>query len=214
LIDYALLVPVGYLLGSLPFGVLVGRLVKRIDIREHGSGNAGMTNVIRLVGTPAGILVLALDMGKAALAVGLALLFSDSAGVAAGAGLAALAGHIWPVFVGFRGGRGTASGWGALFVLSPVAGLAATVIGLALVALTRYVSVGSIFGATAGGLTLAGLSLMGLSLMGLEHPSEYLWFGLIGTVLIVLRHKENIQRLLNGEEHRLGHTVDTLRGGC
>ena len=214
MIDYALLVPVGYLLGSLPFGVLVGRLVKRIDIRDHGSGNAGMTNVIRLVGTPAGVLVLALDMGKAALAVGLALVFSDTAGVAAAAGLAALAGHIWPVFGGFRGGRGTASGWGALFVLSPVAGLAATVIGLALVALTRYVSVGSIFGATAGGLTLAGLSLMGLSLMGLEHPSEYRWFGLIGTVLIVLRHKENIQRLLNGEEHRLGHTVNTLQGGC
>ena len=212
MIDYAVLVPVGYLLGSLPFGVLVGRLLKRIDIREHGSGNAGMTNVIRLIGAPAGILVLALDMGKAALAVGLALVFSDTAGVAAAAGLAALAGHIWPVFVGFRGGRGTASGWGALFVLSPVAGLAATVIGLALVALTRYVSVGSIFGATVGGLTLAGLSLMGLSLMGLDHPSEYLWFGLVGTALIVVRHKENIQRLLNGEEHRLGHTVDTLRG--
>ncbi len=187
--------------------MLVGRAVKRIDIREHGSGNAGMTNVIRLVGVPAGILVLAMDMGKAALAVGLALKFSSSGGVAAGAGLAALAGHIWPVFVGFRGGRGTASGWAALLVLSPIAGLAGTIIGILLVALTRYVSLGSISGAAAGGLTLVALSLIGW-----EHP-QYIWFGLIGTVLILLRHKENIQRLIRGEEHRLSRTVGTLRGG-
>ena len=191
----------------MPFGVLVGRAVTRIDVREHGSGNTGMTNVMRLAGIPAGILVLALDMGKAALAVGLALLFSDSDGVAAGAGLAAVAGHIWPVFVGFRGGRGTASGWAALLVLSPIAGIASTIIGLPLLLLTRYVSVGSISGAAVGGLTLAALSLTS------HAEPQYAWYGLIGTALVLLRHRENVRRLLRGEEHRLGRTVNPLRGG-
>lgn len=177
-------------------------------MRDYGSGNTGMTNVMRLAGVPAGVLVLVLDMGKAALAVGLARVFSDSAGVAAGAGLAALAGHIWPVFIGFRGGRGTASGLAALIVLSPVAGLASTIIGLPLLLLTRYVSVGSISGATVGGLTLVALSLT----TSLAEP-QYAWFGVIGTTLVLLRHKENIQRLLRGEERKLGGTADTLHGG-
>lgn len=167
-----------------------------------------MTNVMRLAGVPAGVLVLGLDMGKAALAVGLALYFSSSDGVAAGAGLAALVGHIWPVFIGFKGGRGTASGWAALFVLSPIAGLVGTVIGLPLLLVTRYVSVGSISGATAGGLTLVALSLT----TSLAEP-QYAWFGVIGTALVLIRHKENIQRLLRGEERKLGGTAGPLHGG-
>lgn len=187
--------------------MIVGRVTKRIDVRDHGSGNTGMTNVMRLAGVPAGVLVLGLDMGKAALAVGLALYFSSSDGVAAGAGLAALVGHIWPVFIGFRGGRGTASGWAALFVLSPIAGLVGTVIGLPLLLITRYVSVASISGATAGGLTLVALSLT------TSLAEQYAWFGGIGTALVLIRHKENIQRLLRGEERKLGGTADSLHDG-
>lgn len=197
--DYLILVPVSYLMGSIPFGVLVGWVIKRVDIREHGSGNIGMTNVMRLAGVPAGIVVLALDMGKAALAVMLAKWLGNSAGVTTSCALFVLAGHIWPVFIGFRGGRGTASGWAALFVLSPIAGVVATMVALPLLLITKYVSVGSIVGATVGGLTIAGLAFSG------HAETHYAWFGFIGTSLILIRHRENIKRLVKGEERKLGN---------
>ena len=199
---FLILVPVSYLLGSIPFGVLVGWVIQRVDIREHGSGNIGMTNVMRLAGVPAGIIVLALDMGKAALAVVLAMWLGNSAGVTSSCALAALAGHVWPVFIGFRGGRGTASGWAALFVLSPISGLVATIAALPLLFITKYVSVASIVGATVGGLTVSVLALSG------RTESQYAWFGFIGTILILIRHNENIRRLVKGEERKLGSHED------
>ena len=151
------MIPISYLIGSIPFGVLIGWIIKRVDIREHGSGNIGMTNVMRLAGVPAGIVVLALDMGKAVLAVILGMWLWNSAGVTTICALLVLTGHIWPVFIGFKGGRGTASGWAALFVLSPISGVVATVVALPLLFMTKYVSVGSIVGATVGGLTILSL---------------------------------------------------------
>ncbi len=204
--DYLILVPVAYLIGSVPFGVLVGKLVSNVDIREYGSGSMGMTNVLRTIGKPAAAAVLLLDMGKGVAAVLIAKILFDSPGAEVAAALAALIGHVWPVFIGFRGGRGTASGWGALWIISPVAGAVATVIGLGLVAATRYVSVGSIAAATLGSLVLVALALGGsVSLV-------YCWYGIVGGALIVLRHRENIARLLNGTERKIGQQVD-LAGG-
>ena len=197
--DYLILVPFSYLMGSIPFGVLVGWVMKRVDIREHGSGNIGMTNVMRLAGVPAGIVVLALDMGKAALAVILAMWLGSSSGVTTICALFVLAGHIWPIFIGFKGGRGTASGWAVLFVLSPISGVVATVVALPMILITKYVSVGSIVGATVGGLTIAVLALSGHTEM------HYAWFGFLGTSLILLRHTENMKRLIKGEERKLGN---------
>ena len=200
--DYLILAPIGYVLGSLPFGLIAGWLAKKIDVRDFGSGSMGMTNVLRSVGIPAAAVVLMLDMGKAILAVVLARIISDSHGVEVVVALAALIGHIWPVFVGFRGGKGTASGWGGLLILSPLSGLVATAVGIPVVAITRYVSLGSILGATSGSITMIALSSLG------HIPFEYIWFGLIGDAVVVVRHKDNIQRLLNGEERKLGQASE------
>jgi glycerol-3-phosphate acyltransferase PlsY len=202
MIDYLILVPIAYLLGSVPFGLIAGKIAGNMDIREHGSGNIGMTNVQRTVGTPAAALVLLLDMGKAALAVVVARIFFDSPGVEAAAALAVVFGHNWPIFIRFRGGKGTASGWGGLIILSPIAGLVAMLVGVPLIALTRYVSLGSVSAAVLGSLSLIIMSTLG------HLPLAYIWFGAIGSVLVVVRHRENIQRLLSGTERKLGQRAE------
>ena len=202
--DYLILVPIAYLLGSVPFGLIAGKLAGNVDIREHGSGNIGMTNVQRTVGTPVAVVVLFLDMGKAVLAVVVARIFFDSPGVDAAAALAVVFGHNWPVFIRFKGGKGTASGWGGLFVLSPIAGLVATLVGLPLIAFTRYVSLASISSAVLGSLALIILAAFG------HRPLAYIWFGAIGSVLVVVRHRENIQRLLSGTERKLGQQSEAV----
>ncbi|MDP6513225.1 MAG: glycerol-3-phosphate 1-O-acyltransferase PlsY [SAR202 cluster bacterium] len=202
MIDYLILVPIAYLLGSVPFGLIAGKIAGNMDIREHGSGNIGMTNVQRTVGTPAAALVLLLDMGKAALAVVVARIFFDSTGVEAAAALAVVFGHNWPIFIRFRGGKGTASGWGGLIALSPIAGLVAMLVGVPLIAVTRYVSLGSVSAAVLGCLSLIIMSTLG------HLPLSYIWFGAIGSVLVVVRHRENIQRLLSGTERKLGQRAE------
>ena len=198
MIDYLFLVPLGYLIGSVPFGLLVGWLFRRVDVREHGSGRTGMTNVLRTAGLPAGILVLALDLAKGAGVIFVSWQISDLPLTHALAGVAAVCGHIWPIYVGFKGGRGTACGWGGLFVLSPISGLVASVIGLGLLGATRYMSLGSIMGAVSGSIALIIMSATDL------EPVGYLWYGLLGAPLIVFSHKDNIDRLRRGEERRVG----------
>ena len=204
MIEYLIMVPVSYLIGAIPFGLLAGKLVAKVDIREYGSGKIGMTNVLRTAGVTAAAVVLLLDMGKAVAAVVIARLLFDSGGVEAAAALAVIFGHNWPVFIGFRGGRGTASGWGGLLILSPIAGLIATVIGVSLVGLTRYVSLGSITAAALGSAVLIALAMIG------HEPLVYSWYGIIGGTLIVVRHRDNIQRLLNGTERKIGHKADVV----
>ena len=146
--DYVIFVAIGYLLGSVPFGVIAGRVVGGVDVRQYGSGSTGTTNVLRTVGRRAAVAVLLLDMGKSVVAVLLARLLTDSDGVEVATALAAIAGHIWPVFAGFRGGKGISVGWSALFVLSPISGLVATLVGVPVIAVSRYVSLGSIIGSS------------------------------------------------------------------
>ena len=206
MIEYLVMVPASYLVGSIPFGLLAGKLVAKVDIRDYGSGKIGMTNVLRTAGVTAAGVVLLLDMGKAVAVVVAARLLFDSYGVEAASALAVIFGHNWPVFIGFRGGRGTASGWGGLLILSPIAGLIATVIGLGLVGLTRYVSLGSVMAAGLGSLALIVLALVG------QEPLVYCWYGIIGGTLIVVRHRDNIQRLLNGTERKIGQKADLAVG--
>ena len=197
-----ILVPVCYLLGSIPFGLIAGKLYRRIDVRDFGSGSTGMTNVVRTVGVPVGALVLLLDMGKGVGAVALARYVLEAPEAAqAAAALSAIAGHNWPVFIGFRGGRGTATGWGALLMLWPVAGLVATIVGVLLIAITRYVSLGSVTATLVGCAVLAVTCLAGAAPMGL------LWFATIGCAFVVGRHRGNIERLLKGEERKLGQSA-------
>lgn len=202
--DFLIFSLAGYLLGSVPFGLIAGRLFSNIDVREHGSGMTGMTNVIRTVGIWAGILVLSLDMGKTVLAVVLARYFTDSLNIEVVAAITAIMGHNWPLYSKFKGGRGVAPGWAGLIILSPIAGIVASLVGLLTIAISRYVSLGSIVGTTSGAITLIVLSLLDVD------PLAYIWYGPIGATIIVVRHKENIQRLLTGKERKLGHRSEGL----
>ena len=198
LLPYIVMILAGYLLGSLPFGLILGKLSKGVDVRDYGSGSTGMTNVMRIAGAPIAALTLFLDMCKAVVAVLIARWLFDAPGAEAAGAIAALTGHNWPLFSGFRGGKGTAAGWGALIILSPLSGLVATLVGVPTVALTRYVSLGSILGTLSGVITLMVLIALDLA------PIEYLSFGVIGACIVVGLHKPNILRLIKGEERKIG----------
>ncbi len=191
-----------YVVSSICFGLIIGKLAKGIDIREFGSGSTGATNVARTCGGKWGILALILDMAKAAVPLSVAVYVVDATPTWCHplTGLAAISGHIWPIFTNFKGGKGIASGWAALIVLSPWAGLAAALTAGPLIAITRYVSLGSIVGSVLGGSVIIALSILSID----ETPRIYGLFGIFGTTITVLLHHQNISRLIKGEESKLG----------
>ncbi|MEX0588368.1 MAG: glycerol-3-phosphate 1-O-acyltransferase PlsY [Cyanobium sp.] len=191
----------GYLLGSTPSGYLAGRWLAGIDIRHEGSGSTGATNVLRVVGKGPALVVFLVDVLKGAAAVLLAkaLLAPLGFGVVL-AGLAALAGHIWPVWLGWKGGKAVATGLGMLLGLTWPVGLACFGIFLAMLSLSRIVSLSSVVAALALPLLMLGW----FSDQGLAPLWPYLSLALLTTVLVVWRHRSNIQRLLAGTEPRLG----------
>lgn len=178
-----------YLLGSLPTGVLIARLQK-VNIREQGSGNIGATNVARVLGKKAGILTLLGDFSKGLLAVYLADTLFKNQNVTAFAGLFAFLGHLFSVFLKFKGGKGVATGLGVFMYLMPVPTLLAMVIFALALKISTYVSVGSI---------VSSLCLPIMAIL-LKSPAPYINVSLAVVVLIIYKHKENIQRLLAGEE--------------
>ena len=193
-----------YAVGSIPFGLLIGKLIKDIDIREYGSGSTGATNVARTCGPMWGVLALILDMGKAAMPLSLAIyIIGTPEWSHPFMGLAAILGHVYPIFTSFKGGKGVASGWAALIVLSPWAGLAATISAGPIIAVTRYVSLGSVVGSGVGGGTIAVLAFLGYC------PTIYAIFGTVGAVVTIVLHRNNIGRLIRGEESKLGDKTES-----
>lgn len=187
-----------YLLGAIPFGYLVIRLSAGKDIRTIGSGNIGATNVLRAGKKWQGILTLVLDIGKGYLAVAGArwALGPDAPGWITAAAFMALLGHIFTVFLHFRGGKGAAVAFGSYLAFTPWAALTTVTVFIVAIALTRYVSVGSILA--------AGLFPLWAYLWGYGNPHMIIVYGSIpGALLIVARHSENIRRLLRGEERRI-----------
>jgi glycerol-3-phosphate acyltransferase PlsY len=185
-----------YLLGSIPFGVLLARLFGGADVRKSGSGNIGAANVTRVVGPLAGILTLVLDAAKGAVAVWLAGRFTDeSATCMMLAALAALLGHCFPVWLKLKGGKGVATALGVFLALCLPAALAALLVFLLVVVAWRYVSLGSIAAAAA-------MPLLMYFLWAPHHaPPLVITFGsLAAAALIVYKHDANIQRLVEGEE--------------
>ena len=195
-------IAIGYLLGSFPTGLIAGRLARGIDVREYGSGNTGFTNVLRTVGARWGIAVLVLDLAKGAAPVLIARVLSDEPYVQAVAGLAAAVGHDWPVFIGFRGGRGVAASYGAALAMNPIAAAAMLPFGIGLVAMTRIMSLMSIGLAPVLALVFVVLAIFDV------HPWAYAVYAVVGAVLLIVLHRENIERLLAGTEPKLG------RGGA
>ncbi len=200
--EYAATATLGYVLGSLPWGLIVGYLWLRRDVRESGSGKTGTTNVLRTAGkVPAGIVAI-LDIAKGAVPalVGRLVFDSPEAG-AIGAG-ASVVGHIWPVFAGFRGGRGVASTYGGVLGLAPLISLAFPLIGAVLVASTRYVSVMSVVGVPVCAAIIVVAAAMG----GIDWPVAA--FAVFATALVEYKHIPNIRRLLNGTEPKIGQGGD------
>jgi acyl phosphate:glycerol-3-phosphate acyltransferase len=185
-----------YLLGSIPFGLLLGKLFGAADVRKAGSGNIGATNVARVAGPLAGILTLLLDAAKGALAVVLAARLSDQSSTwMMIAGLAALVGHCFPIWLGFHGGKGVATAAGVFLVLCPPAFLGASILFMLVVAYWRFVSLGSIAAA-------ASMPLLIYFLWAPHHAPPYaVTFGsLAAALLIVYKHDANIQRMVQGDE--------------
>jgi len=197
LIEFAAVVIGSYLIGSIPFGLVLGKL-KGVDIREYGSGNIGSTNVLRTIGPGAGAVVLICDVLKGAAAVFIARYVIGSHAGELAAGFAAVAGHDWSIFIRFRGGRGVATSAGGLFVMAPLAAVGGIAVFVLVIALTRYVSLGSMVG------SISGVAIVG-ALLGLDRvPAEYLIYTGVVVALIVIQHRENISRLLSGSEHKFG----------
>jgi glycerol-3-phosphate acyltransferase PlsY len=188
-----LLVVAAYVVGAIPFGLLVVRAVTGHDIRKEGSGNIGATNVFRTAGPALGIGVLVLDLLKGLLPVLVARRLGVPPATLVFVGLAAIAGHNWSLFLGGKGGKGIATSYGVLLALSPMAGILAGLIWIAVVVATRYASLASLLG------MLAVPVVIGVR----REPPAYLAFGIVAVVFAFYRHRANITRLLRGEELRL-----------
>lgn len=199
-----------YFVGAIPSGVIVGRLWRGVDIRSYGSGGSGATNVARTLGSRAGGAVLASDIGKGIIVVVIARLVSGDAWLVALAGTVAVLGHMFPVYIRFKGGKGVATGLGALFVISPLAGVIA-MIGVAIAALTRYVSLGSIMGSSLSLGMLAVLSAFEVTVLGFQHDRWYLLFAIPVASLILWSHQANMDRLAKGDESRLENKATPRR---
>ncbi len=189
-------IAVAYFIGSIPFGFLAGKM-RGIDIRQHGSGNIGATNVLRTLGKPVGITVLIFDIAKGVAPVVLAKYFSDSSTIPIFAAVATILGHNYTCFLGFKGGKGIATSAGALAPLIPIPLLVAVLVWLILFFASRYVSVASIAAALSLPITLGIIFATGKA-----WAPVLFGFTLLLSILAIWRHRSNIQKLRAGTENR------------
>ena len=193
MLDFVVAAAISYILGSIPNGLILGKAIWGVDLRQHGSKNIGATNAWRTIGKAGGISIFALDFLKGAISayLGLHLGGSELAGVLCG--ILAIAGHSWSVFLAFKGGKGVATGLGVIAALMPEVTLIVFAVWLAIVYFTGYVSLGSIVGA----------ALVPILTLFFGLHTEFLILGLIAAVFIIYRHKSNIERLLKGTESKI-----------
>lgn len=191
--DYLLAGVLAYLIGSIPSGLILGKLFWHTDLREHGSHNIGATNAWRTLGKIPGIIVFAADSikGQAGVLLGLSLVGTPLAAVVGG--LMAIVGHSFSFFLRFRGGKGVATSLGVLTMLMGNVTLIVFLLWLAIVYATRYVSLGSV---------VAGFLVPILAVL-FAYPLEYIVFTVIAAILVIVRHRENIKRLMNGTENKI-----------
>ena len=189
----AVAVVFGYLLGSIPFALLLTRR-RGIELRNVGSGNPGAANVLRSAGVGSAVAVMLLDAAKGTVAVTAARMISDDVAVVTSAGIAAIVGHIYPVWCGFRGGKGVAASAGVFAVLAPLATAAAALVFVVTIAATRFISAGSIAGALALPVAAAAANL----------PNPVVAGTLLAAVIVLVRHRDNMSRLITGTERRIG----------
>lgn len=190
--DLLITVLAGYLIGSISFGIILGKRLKGIDIREHGSGNTGVTNVLRTLGKGPALVVLVADILKGVAGVSAGLYLGGVLYGMAG-GMAAITGHNYPLYYGFKGGKGAATGFGVILMLVPDVTLLALTVFILTIIMTRYVSLGSILGALTA--IVAGFLL---------HKTPALQvFLLLAAAFVIYRHRANIIRLYQGKENKV-----------
>jgi len=199
---YLLLILLAYLIGSIPTALWVGRIFFKIDIREHGSKNMGASNTFRVMGPLYGLIVLVIDMAKGFLAVKLTCLlefddrwYLDPALWELLCGLTAIAGHVFPLFAGFRGGKGVATLFGVVLAIQPWTALISVFAFLLVVLLTRYISLGSLTGVVV---------FFACVWFAWTDSNVYLrWFSFLSALLVVFMHRGNIIRLIKGKENKI-----------
>ena len=203
---YILIAVIAYLIGSVNFSVILSKKIAGFDVRERGSGNAGSTNMLRSVGKGAAALTLICDILKGVISIGLAILLGNifnvdnKALLVQIAGLLVVIGHTFPVFFGFKGGKGVATSLGVLLMSNWQIGLICLVFALILMILTRMVSLGSIMAA----ILFPVLTLFINTNYIVQEGSSYLIYSILLAVLVVFNHRENVKRLLNGTENKIG----------
>jgi glycerol-3-phosphate acyltransferase PlsY len=214
---YIAVIIMGYLMGSLPFGVVIGRMLGKTDIRNVGSGKTGMTNVLRVAGKKGAALSLIFDVGKGIAAVVLSnLVFTSgyaesltSAPETAmlyaqiGAAFAAIAGHTWSVFLRFKGGRGVNTFLGGMMAMYWPAAIVGGGIMIIVGLISKYMSLGSITGAVVAFIMLIILNYLKVNMVGLYPYIQYVIYAMVGAVFIYMVHRDNIQRLVTGKERRI-----------
>ncbi len=205
MLSLILIIFLSYLAGSIPTSIIMSKLTRGIDIRDYGSGNAGGTNTIRVLGWKIGIIVILVDIGKGVLATLLIsklridpLPISDNLAQIL-AGLSAVLGHIWTIFAGFKGGKGVGTAAGMLFSLYPIAGLICLIIFGTVLLTGRYVSVASMTAAVSLPIVILILN----NFFNYAISKELFYFAILMALLIVFTHRSNIKRLLRGEENRI-----------
>ena len=212
---------IGYLIGSIPFGVIISKRFAKTDLLQVGSGKTGTTNVLRAAGKKAAALALILDIGKGAVSVALAgIIMGNDYALSAGtqpwiafskalAAAAAISGHSWSVFLRFKGGRGVATLMGGLAALYWPAGAIGGICVLGLGFRTKYMSLGSIIGAVTASIMLTAFYILNIEFLNPVPPFEYVVFAMMGAIFIYVMHRDNILRLFNGTERRIGEKIKT-----
>ena len=206
MLNMLLMIAISYLMGSIPTSIIAGKLLKGIDIRKEGSGNAGATNVFRVLGWKAGLVVLLIDMLKGWIPT----VYVSQLGMDSGlgwhainyqivAGISAMFGHIWTIFASFKGGKGVGTGAGMIIGLAPVPVLVCIIVFIVTVWLTRFVSLGSILAS----ITFMAVVFVQKFALNQPVPIELLIFSVFIPVLIIFTHRANVQRLLKGEENKI-----------
>jgi len=208
MVAYIIMAIIAYLIGSVNFSVIISKKMAGFDVREKGSGNAGSTNVLRTVGKKAAVLTLLCDISKGIVSILIALLVgliagesANSAIVVEAAALAVVIGHTFPVFFGFKGGKGVATSLGVILLVNWKIGLICLIFALALMAITRMVSLGSISAAVL--FAILTLFIRDSYIGGIEFDFSFIIFGILLASLVIFNHRSNLKRIIAGTENRL-----------
>ena len=209
MVAYIIMAIIAYLIGSVNFSVIISKKMAGFDVREKGSGNAGSTNVLRTVGKKAAALTLVCDILKGVVSILIALLIGTIAGDSANsaivvevAALAVVIGHTFPIFFEFKGGKGVATSLGVILLVNWKIGLICLVFALALMAITRMVSLGSISAAVL--FAVLTIFVRDSYIGGIEFDFSFIIFGILLAALVIYNHRSNLKRILNGTENKLG----------